>query len=204
MSVGTWAAIAAGCSAIAAFLSWKQQKKSNINTIRPQLMLEGWSLEDCGNRGKIGIKCIKNYGNGPAQRISGVLHFTGKAIFDEDCPTFLVPHKVSYIAPSEANTCNWKGTFFWDNGHQLSPSDPLTLVSLNLDLYFYDIDENQYQIIYLLIAKKPIDSNFIAGVEPLVPGLSIGSIKTKFHSRTYLTAQHWIRSHFCKKAKKKC
>ena len=80
MTAETWAAVAAIFSAGAAWLSWRQQSKSQLNSIRPMLLLEEWSFEEYDNRGEIRIGKIRNVGNGPAQHISLVLRSYGGPI----------------------------------------------------------------------------------------------------------------------------
>jgi hypothetical protein len=67
-----WAAIAAGFSAFSSFLIMRIQRNNLIESVRPELVLIGWSRKPPGGPGAhdtVSFMAIKNVGRGTAFNI---------------------------------------------------------------------------------------------------------------------------------------
>lgn len=186
MSSSTWAAIAALFSAIAAWLSWNQQRKNALESIRPNIVPGGWSFSKGEDTGKFTIRRISNFGSGPALNIRSLIQVKGKKVGEGAA----LPHDPIPFLPAGSDTpVNWKGYIYWEYGLKFGDSE--VLMPLDLKIFFLDIHANSYEVNYYLTAFK--EPGIAGGIHELSPGLYLCSINTKFTCRKLYLFQNKLR-----------
>ena len=172
------AAIAAFCSAVTAFLAYRVQRKVAHQSVRPSVTLYDWQTGDTNIQkifGLIEVKTIKNYGSGPALRISAYEKPTGEPLY--------YPREerniVQVVQPQEERNIAWQ--FFLENALQkpLSPPRVAEIEHMNFQvvLRYSDIHNRRYYtILDLLFVSEP--KCLISVFEKLTPRLILRRQKT--------------------------
>ena len=178
-------AFAACFSATAAWLMWSIQRKNTLNSIRPEIVLEGWQLIQDGefiDTGEIKIQLIRNIGVGAAKDVLAELKYSGhNAPFDAGLFSFDYKSILSAGGSFEPFA---EGKFTW----KYVSNDNIKMVPLDLVIYCSDFNSNRYKTHYLLVACKGDDQLF--GAEQLAPGLYLTQRHVTVKSQTYFW---WLR-----------
>ncbi len=185
------ASIAACFSALASWLIWSQQKRVALDSIRPDLILDGWTFVDKNNMvGEIQVNSLRNVGRGPALSIRAFLNIRqGWHIHEPDAPfsAYMIQEPLHILPSGEKIGIDSKGMFSWKYR-----AGDLWVIGLDLKLLYWDIQSNRYETIYYLIAIK--DNTSMGGAQLLAPGLYLASRSTRIKGRKRLVVESQINA----------
>lgn len=143
-----WAAIAATCSAIAAVTMVVIQRRNLLESVRPELILEGWSRREEGAgdgwHEVIAFDAIRNVGRGAALHVR---------IFGElsDPPTALVPTFFNSILPAGETVPIAGHISVWWKNVVASADDRVKYLDLPITLWASDTRDMRHQTRYHLL-----------------------------------------------------
>lgn len=164
-----WSAVAATFSAIASIVLMRVHLANRIDSVRPDLIAEDWSMEeeDLG-WATIRIGRISNLGKGPALHFWGGMKIAGAAPPHEGGPFvgFFFDHFPN-LFPGVGTWSGCYAKFQWKGAS--STPEPQLMVPLRLTLRTSDYDGRLHSITYELIAVKG-NANF-GGIAPLAKNL---------------------------------
>jgi hypothetical protein len=162
-----WSAVAATCSALAAWSAWRIAHLNLLESVRPEIVLTGWERVRCGegetSHEQLVFGAIKNIGRGP------VLHLYANArlIVDEKPRAFMSTLRLPIIASSESVPVSWPITVFFKNVPAL---DGRKYLSFNIVLRCFDLRGLRHQTTYtLMMAEEPP----MLGSSDIAPGVAL-------------------------------
>jgi len=172
------AAIAAIFSAVTAFLAYIVQRKVAHQSVRPLITVYNWQTDETRIQktyGLIEVKKIKNYGCGPALRISAFEKPTAQPLY--------YPHPerniVQVVQPHEERNIAWQLFLANASLKPLNPPEVAKIEHMNFQivLRYSDIHNRRYYtVLDLLYISDP--NCLISAFEKLTPGLVLTRQKT--------------------------
>lgn len=155
ISPAFWSAVAAGISAFIAFFNWRQNRQSFIQTIRPEISIEGYDpsistgkSESNGKReynkgGIFNFKQISNYGKGPAFNVNYKLYILKSSSSNSE---LLSERFISIILkPAERQIVN-NLDFFDETKHcEFTREGKNSPLKLRLVFQYEDLKKNFYE-----------------------------------------------------------
>ncbi len=182
-----WAALAAIGSATAAWLSWRVQRRNYLDSIRPEIHLDGWKFNpdvENGNRGRIGLENIENFGRGPA---SPILMNVVQPGLGRRFSASMSTNAIHLLRPNEKKEIKSQVRIFWDK----TMNTP-RIMFIRLQVITWDRDRNRHTTTYDLTAFEDVGT-VMAGAEELAPGLYTLPRGYKFQSATALRWEKRLR-----------
>jgi len=180
------AAIAAFSSAVTAFLAYIVHRKVAHQSVMPLVTLYDWQTDETRMQkmfGLIEVKTIKNYGSGPALRISAYEKPIEQPLY--------YPHTernaVQVLQPQEERNIAWQ--LFLQNA-SLKPLTPPELAKIEhmnfqIVLRYSDIHNRRYYTVLDLLYVRE-HKGLISLLEKLTPGLILQRQKTIVHSGWFI------------------
>ena len=184
------AAFAASASAVAAFFSVLQQRKSHIDSIRPEIIVTEWDLDlNAKPKSLLVIKSIKNYGVGPAMRIIPILDVDKPSNLKEGPPAGFYNVEPSIVVPSnEEYHAHWNAMFSLErHGHEVGDNQYMLISDVTLE--YWDFRRNRYQTKY----KIMVSPNGMFGIKEVVKYLYVGPVSFYFKSGIWLRTKAKIK-----------
>ena len=191
MTAAEWSAIAATFAAISSFLIYLIQRGNLKESVRPEIVLDGWERriegEGTAARDVLCFKSIRNVGRGAA------LHIHIHMVEMGDPPTAMLPPvSHSILAPNEESEVDaeiflwWKNVVPWGSGgkHLL----------INLRIYCWDTRGTRYEILYNLMA---MDRGYVGiGSDEIAPGVRQGTRRVISRSVWFLKLLRRLQRHW--------
>jgi hypothetical protein len=163
-----WAAVAASFAALSSFLIMLIQRRNLLESVRPELVLTGWSRTTQGEGDAahevITFQSIKNVGRGAALTVIPYVH----ELLDRP-PFILTTNPVLHIlAPNETCDVNGSITVWWKNVQ----ADKLAFkcLPISLRIFCWDSRDIRHEIRYNLLVHE-ISANIIRSNE-VAPGIT--------------------------------
>lgn len=179
-----WAALAAGFSAVSALMMLKVQRLGFLESIKPELVIEGWdrkarSVEH--DHEVLTFDLIRNVGNGPAHRV----FVTSYVKMKDGGGPFAIMHSmwVPIIPAGESHDDLGRIELFWKNVPLIEGDKTL---SVNVTILAWDSYGNRYETVYPLFIRKA-DQDTITGSDRIAPNVSL--IHRKVSRRRVWTLQ---------------
>lgn len=162
-----WSAIAASFSAVTAFLMFRVQRTNLRESIRPELVLSGWSRRGHNEAHEIealGFSTIRNVGRGPALHVyMNALGSDARSRPLYTMSTITCP----IIAAGESHDLEESILLYARNiretGHPVAPVDIL--------IWYHDLHGRRYETRYNLAVS--VGDTLMAGVMTLAPGVAL-------------------------------
>jgi hypothetical protein len=161
-----WSALAATCSAITAFLIWREQHKNLLESIRPELILADWSRESSDRGDSLFLGLIHNAGRGPALHVSiNILYdLAGKA------PAAVMGSvRLNIVRPGKDETVKAQVHLYWARSTR-------DAIAIPIEVTYFDLHGNGYRTLHRLLAFRTIR---VFGGEEIVPGIVSAERYTK-------------------------
>src|SRR5258705_11658498 len=122
MSAAFWSAVAAIFSALAAVIVMFIQRRNQLESVRPEIVLVGWGRfsrghGDAAHEG-ITIESIKNVGRGAALH----LYIHSAHVIDHRPVAVLSTRRLPILAPNDSVALNAEITLWWKNAPSTSSS----------------------------------------------------------------------------------
>jgi hypothetical protein len=170
-----WSAIAATCSAISSALIWSVQRRNFFESVRPELVLLGWSRTAVGEGESahevIGFKIIKNVGRGVALDIPLNAHHEVN-----NRPTAVLGTTLlSILAPNEQHEVNGDISVWWKNVEPDAHGGKV--LPIRIVIYCWDSRGIRHETQYNLIASEFSQTVGIS-MGSIAPGVMLGQRKT--------------------------
>lgn len=134
-----WSAIAASCSALTAIFVMLIQRRNLLESVRPELVLTGWSREARGFEGNpeaahevITFKTIRNVGRGAAFHVM----LNSFSTVDNRPTYFMGSTRLPILAPNETIEVNGEIVLWWKNVNETTPGGrylPITVSIMHWD-----------------------------------------------------------------------
>ena len=163
-----WAAIAAGLSAVSALMMLKVQRRSFLESIKPELVIEGWARQAVTVAGQevLSFNVIRNIGKGPAHRVF-VSSFMKTA---DDRPVCIMSSMwVPIIPAGESHEAFGKIELFWKNVPLI---EGFKYLSVDVTILAWDSYDNRYETVYPLFIAKA-DQDIVTGHDRIAPNVSL-------------------------------
>jgi hypothetical protein len=158
------AAIAAIASAISTFFMYRIMRRADLDSVRPELILDGWQFLPSEQGGEILIDSIENIGKGPALHPLLVMEIRGG---NKNAHGFLTHDHFALIPPGTRRTLQGKGRFLWSDYPKF---DEQGMIGLDIVIMFWDYRNRRHEIRERLVAIKPAE-NVGCGPSVLAPWL---------------------------------
>jgi hypothetical protein len=177
-----WSAVAASCSAIAAWSSLLLNRRAGIEAVRPDLLLGEWKLikPSSAPRIEIHIGNINNYGKGPARYVHLAVevpvrhaHFAGMTL-----------NVIVTIPPAQAIQPDGYAVVLLQPDYKKQAEG---LVPARITVTYYDIRGNRYRQDLRLLAN--LGEIPIAGARQLAPNLYALEERIAFTSSFYVNVE---------------
>jgi len=112
ISPAAWSALATGFAAVATGMMWIVQRKTLKESVRPQLVLTGWSRDQDGEDDVITFTGVRNVGAGTALHV-----YMNSFFIDEvDRPEYVMgTERIPVIAPGDQETVDCPIRIYWKN-----------------------------------------------------------------------------------------
>jgi len=170
-----WSAVAASFAALSSFLIMLIQRRNLLESVRPELVLSGWSRNARGNPQDafevLSIQTVRNVGRGVALNII----IWGLHQEKEKRPTaVLATKRIPTLAPNETQEVNAEIVVFWKNVD--AGANGLKFLPINTDIVCWDSRGMRHDTRYGLFAAE-LSAN-IGFSDELAPGLSLSSRTT--------------------------
>jgi len=162
-----WAAIAAGLSAVSALMMLKVQRRSFLESIKPELVIEGWDRREgsVADQEVFSFNVIRNVGKGPAHRV-----FVSSYAKTKDRPICIMDSMwVPIIPAGESHETVCKIRLFWKNVPLI---EGFKYMSVNVTILAWDSYDNRYETVYPLFIDKA-DQDTITGSDRIAPNVSL-------------------------------
>lgn len=171
----TWSAVAAIFSAISSFLVMLIQRRNLLESVRPELVLVGWSRETRGEGESahevISFKTVRNVGRGAALNV----FVNASRIKDNRPEAFLATIRVPILAVNEENDVNGEITVWWKNVKPDAQGNKF--LPITITIWYWDSRSMRHEKTYCLFA---VELNSRVGVsDDIAPGVMLGQRKTK-------------------------
>ena len=176
ISAEFWSAVAASFAAIASFLIFLNQRRNLLESVRPELVLTGWTrggrypARDKDGPEIITFETIKNVGRGSALHVI----INCGHIVDNKPTAVLSTTRLSILAPNEDKQMNGEISVHWKNvpskthGHKSLP--------ITIEILCWDSRSMRHQTFYKLYAVELTPS--VAISDPIARGLALTSRTT--------------------------
>ena len=163
-----WAAIAASFSALTAFLMLLIQRRSFLESVRPELVLADWNHLSAGTGNSahevISMSLIRNVGRGAA---SNILMTATDNEGGRPLATMGLTRIPSILAPGEGNTVDAQIIIWWKN---VAPNQQGDLyLPIHIVIYCWDARNRRHQTTYTLLASPLSAPNHFS--DTIAPGL---------------------------------
>ena len=162
-----WAAIAAGFSGFSSFMIWRVQRQNFLESIKPELVIEGWARQAGKVAGQevLYLDVIRNVGKGPAHRV-----FVSSYQQTEDAPVCIMDSIwVPIIPAGESHEAFGKIELFWNNVQLI---EGFKYMSVNVTIVAWDSYDNRYETVYPLFIATA-DQDIITGSDRIAPNVSL-------------------------------
>lgn len=173
-TAAVWSAIAASCSAIAAFTILRIQHKHMIHSARPELVLTSWKREH-KKYGSTEIEVItfskiKNVGKGSAFHV-----YINAGEIGHNRPTSSMSTlRISILPVDEEQDINGEILLFWDN---VVPDQSGKYISIKITIYSWCSKGYRHETIYNLMAEET-KKHFFVGGDVITPGVMLSQRRT--------------------------
>lgn len=177
-----WSAVAATFSAIAAIIIMIIQRRSMLDSVRPELILTGWDRKKRpqGDRRYdiIIFNKIRNVGKGPALHITinSSKFIDGKLVAALSTQTIsILPANEEYEIDGEI-TLHWDHVPTYDKGHKY--------LQIDTEIHSWCSRNYRHETIYKLFVVDEIQQTSLVGgdEDDIAPGVMLSSRKTKSKS----------------------
>lgn len=178
-----WSAIAAFCAALCSFLIFLIQRRNLIESVRPELVLIGWTRKQEGEGDNvhevIGFQSIKNVGRGVA------LHVNIGAFDQTDFLPITVSatKRLPVLAVNDSVEVNSRILVWWQNVKSRNSAESHKYVSVTIPILCWDSRGLRYETRYNLFVI-PLSRNIGLG-EEIAPGVALTN-------RTVTTKAPWL------------
>lgn len=151
-----WSAVAASFSALASLLIMRIQRRSLLESVRPELVLTEWGREARGSTDSahevITIKAIRNVGRGVALN----LHLLGFMQQVDNRPTaVLSTTRIPVLAPNETAYLGGEIIVWWKN---VPPSEVPKFLPVTIKTYCWDSrgmrHDTKYSLLVIELSKN--------------------------------------------------
>jgi hypothetical protein len=160
-----WAAVAASFSAASAVLTWLIHRHNVRLSVRPELVLEGWSrgqeAEGQGSYDTVGFTAIRNVGRGAALNIVANADSTIEIKTGYSPTYFMSTAQIPILPAGEARPLDGKVLVLWGN---VRAADTPKLLSIGVTLCLLDVAGVRFQTHYKLLAQELVASEQAGGV----------------------------------------
>jgi len=168
-----WSAIAATCAAVSSFLIFLVQRRNLLESVRPEIVLIGWSRYKRGNGDAahevIAFQTIKNVGRGPALGV--YINLKG---FGPERPTAVLSTKrLPILAAGESEESAGEIILWWKN---VKENPQGKYLPLNIQIYCWDSRNMRHETLYHMLAIELGDRSAIA--DEIAPGVGLSLRKT--------------------------
>jgi hypothetical protein len=177
-----WAAIAASFSALSSFLIWRVQRHNFLESIRPELVLSGWSRKE-ETWDTITFDTIRNVGRGVAIRV--MLRNADEWFATRFDPTAkrrweFSAHcdSIQILAPGETMTIPGRILLCWDAA--VPDKHGQKYISVLIGMFCWDSRWTRYETIYQLLAVAPVER--VGGDDLVAPGLFLHDRRVRIRS----------------------
>jgi len=167
-----WSAIAASFAALSSLLILRVQRRSLLASVRPELVLVGWSRSRRGEGERkhdvIAFREVKNVGRGPA------LHVVINCLqLVNNRPTAVLnTARLPILANNESVEISGEIVIAWKN----VVSSPDKALGITIQIYAWDLADIRHETLYQLIATETPGS--IDFGDEIAPGVALGSRTT--------------------------
>src|SRR5260370_23030676 len=136
------------------------------DSVRPEIILEGWSLEYDQVWGRIGMTTLRNEGRGPAVNLWGIVQVVNGKSLQDGSPFCILWHEpISFLGPGKEVGIDW-----WKAAFLLAGStDDCGIARVRLIIIANDVHGGLHQTIYQFLAMKK--DTLIAGFSYVADGL---------------------------------
>ena len=180
-----FSAIAAIGAAICAFLNWRMQRTNYLESVRPELEVEGWARipsPDVPNSEVVTFHKIRNVGRGVATHVD--------QNYEGTLPNGVVSiQRIGVIGANQEKEMDGTIRVSWN-----CPADETTgvkCIPLSLNIVYWDIADRRYETQYTLDIYSPVER--VQGSDPVAPGVFLNYRKTTIESGRLLRLHTNVR-----------
>ena len=181
-----WSAIAASFAAVASIFSWRTQRQNLLESVRPELVLVGWSREPertvDGRCDIIHFHEVKNIGKGAAH---GVLLRLQEPVGRANGPATLTYNRLPILGVNESAVLDGQIWMWWNN---VPGRESRKFLPVRLDVLTWDTRGMRYRTRYSFMVWPPLASEYEDN-DTLAPGVTFS------HRSTVRRPVKWLR--FC-------
>jgi len=171
-------------AAVSAFLTMRAHQRNLFESIRPELMLDGWSVSLNGEHPvSLEFATIRNVGRGVAFRPRVHSADPKRSSFEYVVKSETYP----VIGPGESMGVDAHVTFYWGN---VAPRENLMTLEFQVALTYWDRDGRRYRTTYEFVATDPASGVLKSGIGP---GVMFLARETATRSKVLVRLDEWAK-----------
>ena len=169
-TAATWSAVAGWFAALIASLAWWIQRRNQLESVRPELVLDGWTRRAQGQGDAahevIAFQTIRNVGRGAALHL-----FLNAAEMAGNRPTAIMSmERLPILAPGETHDINGEITVWWKNVG--SVDGKIKHLAISVKIFCLDSRRMRHETRYRLLAVE-LSPMSIGVVNEIAPGVML-------------------------------
>jgi hypothetical protein len=181
MSPALWSAVAATCSALTAFFVMRIQRRNFLESVRPQIVLEGWNRTNHGEPDKLSFNAVRNVGKGVALHIYMNAGATTKGTIDKPSGALraaMGTTRYPVLASTDRAALECTISLFWENAEKTNGGSQV--IPVTIQIFCWDTADRRHETRYELLVFERVRQHQVTS--DVAPGVTFGTRRVTHRS----------------------
>jgi hypothetical protein len=189
-----WSAIAASCSALTAFFVMRIQRRNFLESVRPQIVLEGWKREKVNGEDTLTFNTVRNVGKGVALHMYMNAGSTTEGTINAPSGALraaMGTERYPLLAVNEKVQLDCRIGLFWANAQS---TNSMRFIPVTIQIFCWDTGDRRHETRYELMVFDLGKQHH--GLSDLAPGVSFSTRRITHRSVRALRAIKRVKKPF--------